>query len=1098
MELDLQREYIMKFFCDKTEGLGYREVKASAVKELFIPSDLQEFLSKANPEVWKRLLKYFPSEKDLTEAIISELWVKLMSSSNVAIFFKDNKTFTFREEKLTLFQVSITARRDDTDFKQNIFSVVEEMGYTCYIPETKEKLYGFRPDLTFFVNGIYIGYAELKSNFNHQLARINGRGKVMGDYLQAVKAYAQIAERNDASQRLRKATLHVFEKAIHLVATDVFDTYVLRGVAQLTGEFRAGFYDGRLTFADCQDKLKRVFKPYPVSSEQLTPQQKFEEVMRALYDKKMIEREILYYNFMKYEYKMENGQKVYKDKSGTLISPRPKQKYGTDKILRRVSEYLEHEAEPDYFENQLRQQLIQAGATKEQVERTIQERRAYCNNKYVFSLLMQYAPGFGKSNIIGWTALLLKDLRHNGQWAYDKIIIVVDRLQLRDQMETMMRNMNIDKAMYVEAKDADGFVNALAPDAAERIVVVNIQKFYTVKEALERAETQLKGMRVAFLIDEIHRSNTDDVHEEMRSLFDDLQDVLDGQQRTGGRKNLVVGFTATPSKRVLARFGEFGGSLNTTQIWKPFDCYSMTEAIQDGYILDPTQHIIPIALKMHFYVEEQGQQREVTEDDADATFRKSAVYEDEERMKEVARQVVHYLLSSVYARINRTGKAMLAVSSIKMAIKYAMVIRRLMAEECRKEAFSRYKDAPIAVVYSDNQEYESCSSMNGNLSEEKVIADFCEKKNGLMIVVDKLQTGFDEKRLHTLFLDKEITGINAVQTISRVNRICKNKTDCQIVDFSFRNVNQRNIKSAFREYCDMAVAEMNPTLLLQETNALRKDLQKEYLYVTHFKDLQAYSKAGVYDHDFEFGLMDAFERWILDQQREDSSRDVLDGAARLYQMVCRYFHLLVLLKGVIDIPKEHKDKVFLDFWNHYNKMYCSLTKNKDLVLVLSDYDDEVGIIIKVDEEDAPPASPPSTTNPRKRRKRRGTGVQELVARLNLEQELTEQQIHLIAQEEVAFFDYLKRQGKLMAMIRGNSHERKEIEREFKKQMNMYIRLNNEKTEICRLLTGNAEFFFDRFLDAVDDSHGQTHHFNYAAWKEMRGYAQAAEASDDNP
>ena len=674
----------MKFFCDKTEGLGYREVKASAVKELFIPSDLQEFLSKANPEVWKRLLKYFPSEKDLTEAIISELWVKLMSSSNVAIFFKDNKTFTFREEKLTLFQVSITARRDDTDFKQNIFSVVEEMGYTCYIPETKEKLYGFRPDLTFFVNGIYIGYAELKSNFNHQLARINGRGKVMGDYLQAVKAYAQIAERNDASRRLRKVTLHVFEKAIHLVATDVFDTYVLRGVEQLTSEFRAGFYEQRLTFSDCQTKLKQVFKPYPVSSDLLTPQQKFEEVMRALYDKKMIEREILYYNFMKYEYKKENGQKVYKDKSGTLISPRPKQKYGTDKILRRVSEYLEHEAEPDYFENQLRQQLIQAGATKEQVERTIQERRAYCNNKYVFSLLMQYAPGFGKSNIIGWTALLLKDLRHNGQWAYDKIIIVVDRLQLRDQMETMMRNMNIDKAMYVEAKDADGFVNALAPDAAE------------------------------------------------------------------------------------------------------------------------------------------------------------------------------------------------------------------------------------------------------------------------------------------------------------------------------------------------------------------------------------------------------------------------------HQMVCRYFHLLVMLKGVIDIPKEHKDKVFLDFWNHYNKMYCSLTKNKDLVLVLSDYDDEVGIIIKVDEEDAPPASPPSATNPRKRRKRRGTGVQELVARLNLEQELTEQQIHLIAQEEVAFFDYLKRQGKLMAMIRGNSHERKEIEREFKKQMNMYIRLNNEKTEICRLLTGNAEFFFDRFLDAVDDSHGQTHHFNYAAWKEMRGYAQAAEASDDNP
>lgn len=102
------------------------------------------------------------------------------------------------------------------------------------------------------------------------------------------------------------------------------------------------------------------------------------------------------------------------------------------------------------------------------------------------------------------------------------------------------------------------------------------------------------------------------------------------------------------------------------------------------------------------------------------------------------------------------------------------------------------------------------SGLNGGLSEEKVLGSFALKKNGLIIVVAKLQTGFDEKKLHTLFLDKEIRGISAIQTISRVNRTAKHTNDCKIVDFSYNNVNVQNIKEAFEHFSDVVVSDFDP------------------------------------------------------------------------------------------------------------------------------------------------------------------------------------------------------------------------------------------------------------------------------------------------
>ena len=175
-------------------------------------------------------------------------------------------------------------------------------------------------------------------------------------------------------------------------------------------------------------------------------------------------------------------------------------------------------------------------------------------------------------------------------------MLVVDRLQLRDQLDSKMHNMNIQKGMFIEANDRKSFIDALSSD--KRIVVVNLQKFSAVDNILdETAVKKLSKLRIAFLIDEIHRSNSGTQHEEMISVFDELQSSFDKSkdyQKKKTKKNLIVGFTATPSDHTLARFGEFNKYAEAEKIWIPFDSYTMKEAIEDGYILNPIKGRVPV------------------------------------------------------------------------------------------------------------------------------------------------------------------------------------------------------------------------------------------------------------------------------------------------------------------------------------------------------------------------------------------------------------------------------------------------------------------------------------------------------------------------
>jgi len=1055
-ELHLQDRFLVPFFRD---DLSYQEVKANTVTQsLIIEEDLQAFVSDTslNRKPYQTLLKKYKGDaKLLLKDLINLIQDRIASSRNMALFLNTNKSITLWGVKLHLFYPSDSVVHNDDLFDENIFSVVQELPYKYRL--NKKQIFSFRPDLVLFVNGIYLGYSELKSNYTSQSAKKNGRGKVIKDYFEAVKVYHDCVDNNDMmsdteKQEHRKDFLKIFEKAIHITTTDIGETYVIRTLADYFDDILNSCRESKFDREEMEKTIHKVFKPYPLLKPDAEKKDKLKELFTALYGRYFIEKEILYYNFIEREVYLNQGVREVKNEPGQLISPRPKQKFGTDKILAKIDEFLDHEDEPDYFEKLLAKQLAGVGEVRR--NELLKKRKAYSNNKNVYSLLMQYAAGFGKSNIIGWSALQLKDLRRNGQYVYDKVLIVVDRVQLRGQLDALMLNMNIDNHLYIEATNKKTFQDALVSD--KRLVIVNLQKFESVREMLDDDTlNKLAHLRIVFLIDEIHRSNSGDQHENMVNIFDALQNPFDQEAYTSvhTKKNLIIGFTATPDDNALARFGEFGGYAESEKLWRPFDSYTMSEAIADGYILNPIKNIVPIASKMLYDLPSNELEGFTEKEYRDA--QKKQIYENRERIDAIASYVADLLVKDVYRQIRGTGKAMLAVYSIKAAIAYKEAVTRHFNALVEEEKYKKYAEAPIHIVYSSNQDEQNASNLNDGLSEEKVMANFARSKNGLMIVVAKLQTGFDEKKLHTLFLDKEIKGIGAIQTISRVNRKTKYKNDCKIVDFSHNNVNVQNIKDAFEHFSDVVVSDFDPFGDQKVLEVQWKDLNKADVFGKFFHVFKA-----IFDDEER---CDDPERYL---DFESSIKKYIDAnpqrAVDAKAKAAQFFTILNRIEYVITLDVKYSEPHFLAFWRKYNTLYNLLHRSDDIKDAIEVYfDNQIGII-EATTYDLPPKE--------KKAMRVAEGrLSENKSQLNImavieARNAKEAEIGILIKEFeakiYAFFDYVRASPegeRLIVKMRSHVSEF-EIQDEFAKIYRRYKALNRKTV---------GDYFFKETEDLVD-------------------------------
>ena len=576
----------------------------------------------------------------------------------------------------------------------------------------------------------------------------------------------------------------------------------------------------------------------------------------------------------------------------------------------------------------------------------------------------------------------------------------------------------------------------------------------------------------------------------MFSAFDELQDIFDENggfiTRGSKKKNLIVGFTATPSDKVLARFGEFHRGTNFSQLWKPFDTYTMKEAIADGYILDPTKHIIPVPAKMYFELPDglrQAVEEAIrTQADERIAFAKRQIYENADRREAIAKFIVNRLLSQIYGKIRGQGKAMLAVTSIPIAIEYCKLIRRLMAEKTASVTFAKYADAPVAIVYSDSQKYEKCASMNDGVAEDKVIDNFKTAKNGLIIVVDKLQTGFDEPKLHTLFLDKEIRDINAIQTISRVNRTTKYKEECHIIDFSYDNVNEKNIREAFAKFCGMVITDFDPIREKAVVDEIYRNLIAQPVYTTWFERYR--SSKGKKEANAALCLeMDAAIRaWIKNMidahayiqevkaRNEEVDPSMAEDAAKLLKKtVGRYNSRMLLLQGVIELDPKFSDTDFIDFWQRYVYIYNSMFEKKQALGAIStSFDGGLGLLVgeEIDvEEPGEPGDdggntpPPPTGKPGK--KRGLEGIFQELAKMNETEAEREQAMQFWHDQTDALYSFLEADGKFMAMLRSENFTREQIEKEYNKLIRRFLR-QTEDTKVKKLIDENKEMFLEEF------------------------------------
>ena len=1049
-ELHLQDRFLIPFI---VEGMGYHEVKANTVSNsLIIEEDLEAFISGTtlNAKSYQKLLRKYGGDKALLlNDLIALIQERSASSRNMALFLNTNKSVTLKDIKLHLFYPADSVMLKDDPFQENIFSVVQELPYK-YSYQGK-KIFAFRPDIVFFLNGIYLGYSELKSNYSNQNARKNGRGKIIRDYAEAICVYQEYFGENDAlddkeKDFYRKDFLKIFERAIHLTATDINETYILRNISDFFDEIittcRARAFDRE----KIEERIKKVFKAYPLLNPDAEKKEKLKEIFYYHYGKPFIEKEILYYNFIEREIQKVAGQKSAKG-DGRLIAPRPKQKFGTDKILAKIDDFLLHEKDDDYFIAQLEKQL--AGVSEPIKKELIEKRKRYANNKNIYSLLMQYAAGFGKSNIIGWSALQLKDLRQDGEYIYDKIMIVVDRLQLREQIDTKMFNMNIDKGMYVEAHNRSTFQDALESDV--RLVIVNLQKFGSVREMLDpTALNRLANLRIVFLIDEIHRSHGGEQSEEMINIFDELQTAFDknkeyNQKRS--KKNLVIGFTATPTDTALARFGEFGGYAESEKLWVPFDSYTMQEAIDDGYIHNPIENIVPIASKMIFDLPRNELAGFVEPNYKD--IEKKQIYENHERIEAIAAYVADLLVKDVYRQIWGQGKAMLAVYSIKAAIAYKEYLTQHFNELVQENKYQKYAEAPIYIVYSNSQDQRKASSLNDGLSEQKVLESYALAKNGIIIVVAKLQTGFDERKLHTLFLDKEVKGINAIQTISRVNRTTKHKEDCKIVDFSYNNDNLQNIKDAFEHFSNIVVSDFDPFGDAKILDTLYDLLKKSDLYQKFFSKFKAIYKDATKREDpvSYLDLENSFETWI----NADVKR-----AADIKAKAAQYFSILNRIEYVITLDEKFSQYDFLLFFRKFNIIYNILNRSTDLKDPIDVYfDNQIGII-EVETKDTA-ISRKRETKIAEAKAAHDAGYQYAILAIIEARNENEEQIGALIEEFQAkievFFKHIKnsKEGqRLIVKIKTPNISEDEIQEGFARIYRRYKILNRKKV---------GEFFF---------------------------------------
>lgn len=428
--------------------------------------------------------------------------------------------------------------------------------------------------------------------------------------------------------------------------------------------------------------------------------------------------------------------------------------------------------------------------------------------------LIQHSAGSGKSNSIAWLSHQLIGLKREDKEVFDSVIVVTDRRLLDDQIQTTIKQFMQVGATVGHAKDSGDLRKFI--QEGKKIIVSTVQKFPHI---LDEIATE-SGKRFAIVIDEAHSSQGGKTSAAMSQALGDAKgDEEEGTdpedlvnealaRRMAARKMLTnasyFAFTATPKNKTLEMFGEpLPPDAEGKVKHRPFHSYTMKQAIEERFILD--------VLKAYTPVDSYYKLVKKTEDDPEFDTKKAQkklrryVESHDHAIKIKAEIMVDHFHEQVMAagKIGGQARAMVVTNGIERAIQYFHAFKAYLAE--RKSPYQ------AIVAFSGEHEYGgtkvSESSLNGFPSSE-VASKIQTDPYRFLICADKFQTGYDEPLLHTMYVDKPLSGIKAVQTLSRLNRAHPQKHDCFVLDFQN---NSEAITFAFQDY-------YRTTLLAEETD----------------------------------------------------------------------------------------------------------------------------------------------------------------------------------------------------------------------------------------------------------------------------------------
>lgn len=446
--------------------------------------------------------------------------------------------------------------------------------------------------------------------------------------------------------------------------------------------------------------------------------------------------------------------------------------------------------------------------------------------------LIQHSAGSGKSNSIAWLAHQLVGLKRDDREVFNSVIVVTDRRILDDQLRKTIRQF-MQVGATVGHAERSGDLRRFIQEG-KKIIISTVQKFPFILDEIAM-ET---GRTFAIVIDEAHSSQGGKTSAAMSQALagnnivceDDTPDPEDTvnealEKRMAARKMLTnasyFAFTATPKNKTLEMFGEaLPPDAEGKVKHRPFHSYTMKQAIEEGFILDVLRYYTPVE-SYYTLVKKIEDDPEFDTKKAKKKLRRYVESHDHAiRLK--AEIMVDHFHEQVMAtnRIGGKARAMVVTSGIERAIQYFHAFRSFLAE--RKSPYQ------AIVAFSGVREYDGVqvteASLNGFPSGE--IAD--RIKNDpyrFLICADKFQTGYDEPLMHTMYVDKILSGIKAVQTLSRLNRSHPQKYDCFVLDFQN---NADTIAYAFQDY-------YRTTLLAEETdpnklNDLKTELDNAQVY----------------------------------------------------------------------------------------------------------------------------------------------------------------------------------------------------------------------------------------------------------------------------